>query len=71
MELLATGPSGMVNIVRNDNQLSVEKAGFDEIFAVDNRNYTVYYVESNIVFGMPLRNPEHVFVSLFQSVTSI
>ena len=67
MELLATGPTGIVNIIRNDNQSTVEKTGFSEIFAVDNINYTVYYVESNIVMGMPLRNPELVFVSLYQS----
>jgi len=67
MELLATGPTGIVNIIRNDNQSTVEKTGFGEIFAVDNSNYTVYYVDSNTVFGMPLRNPELVFVSLFQS----
>ena len=64
MELLATGPTGIVNIIRNDNQPTVEKTGFSEIFAVDNSNYTIYYVESNTVFGMPLRNPELAFVSM-------
>jgi len=66
MELLATKPTGIVNIIRNDNQSTVEKIGFSEIFAVDNSNYTVYYVESSTVFGMPLRNPELVFVSFFK-----
>ena len=61
MELLATGPGGVVNIIRNVNQSNTEEAGFGEIFAVS--NYTVYYVESSTVFGMPLRNPQHAFVS--------
>ncbi|XP_065906520.1 proto-oncogene tyrosine-protein kinase ROS-like isoform X3 [Dysidea avara] len=60
MELLATGPGGVVNIIRNVNQSNTEEAGFGEIFAVS--NYTVYYVESSTVFGMPLRNPQHAFL---------
>jgi len=69
MDLLATGPTGIVNIIRNDNQSTVEKTDIGEIFAVDNSNYTVYYVESSTVFGMPLRNTELVFVSLFKFIT--
>ena len=63
MELLTTGLGGVVNIIKNDNQSNTEEASFGEIFAVDNSNYTVYYVESSAVFGMPLRNPQHAFVS--------
>jgi len=63
MEILTTASSGVVNIVTIGNQSIVEEAGFGEIFAINNSNYTVYYIESNKVFGMPLRNPENIFVS--------
>ena len=63
MEILTTATTGVVNIVTIGNQSIVEEAGFGKIFAVNNSNYTVYFVESNKVFGMPLRNPEHIFVS--------
>ena len=62
-QILSTATTGLVNIVTIDNQSIVEEAGFGKIVDVNNSNYTVYFVESNKVFGMPLRNPEHIFVS--------
>ena len=54
MELLVTDTRGVASIIRN-NQSSVEEAGFSSPFTVDNRNSTVYYVESGKAFGIPLR----------------
>jgi len=62
MELLVTDTRGVASIIRND-QSGVEKTSFSSPFAVDNRNSTVYYVESGKVFGMVLRNPQSVWVS--------
>ena len=64
MELLVTDTRGVASIIRN-NQSSTEEAGFSSPFTVDNRNSTVYYVESGKVFGMPLRNPYYTWVSEF------
>jgi len=62
MELLVTDTRGVASIIRN-NQSSVEEAGFSSPFTVDNRNSTVYYVESGKAFGIPLRNPYKTWVS--------
>ena len=64
MELLVTDIRGMVGIIKS-NQLVVEEAGFSAPFAVNNRNSTVYYVQSGKVFAMHLRNPEFVWVSAY------
>ena len=63
MELLATGPSGIVNIIRNDNQSTVEEAGFSNVFTTDNRNYAVYFMERSKILVTFLRNPQHTTVS--------
>ena len=67
MELLVTDTSGVVHIV-NNNQSIVDEAGFSSPFAVNNSNSTVYYVESGQVFGMPLRNPQFAWVSVYKHV---
>jgi len=63
VELLAIGPSGMVNIIRNDKQSTVEEAGFSSVFTTDSRNYTIYYTESSKVLATTLRNPQHTRVT--------
>ena len=62
MELVAVDSEGVTGIIRN-NQSAVEEAGFSTPFTIDNRNSTVYYIESGKVFKMPLRNPQFVSVS--------
>ena len=62
MELVAVDSEGVAGIIRN-NQSAVEEAGFSTPFTIDNRNSTVYYIESGMVFKMPLRNPQFVSVS--------
>ena len=64
MELLVTDIMGVAHIGET-NQSTVEEAGFSSPFAVDNNNATVYYVESGKVFGMSLRNPQFVWVSVY------
>ena len=63
MELLATCPGGVVNIIRNDNQSNTEETDFGNVFTTDNRNYTVYYTDCSKVLATSLRNPQHTRVS--------
>ena len=61
---------GVAGIIRN-NQSTLEDAGFSTPFTIDNRNSTVYYIESGKMFKMPLRNPQSVSVSAFKNYVNI
>ena len=64
MEILTIAPSGVVNIVSRDTQTPPLNAGFTEPFAVDSRMAAVYFVESNTLRNVALKNPDSVRVSV-------
>ena len=55
MEFLAVDSEGVAGIIRN-NQSIIEEGGFSTPFTFDNRNSTIYYIDSGKIFGMSLRN---------------
>ena len=62
MELIAVDSEGVAGVIAN-NQSTLEEAVFSIPFVINNRNSTVYYVESDKVFGTPLSDPQNTWVS--------
>ena len=70
MDLLVTDTRGVVSLIGNNQSTAKEETGFSSPFVIDNRNSTAYYIESRKVFGMHLRNPQSVWVSILYKINT-